>query len=928
MSSFTRIVIQLCLGVFALLSVGAGAAIVNRASTSFTGAAGDVTVQSNTVRAVQADTITYYTSASFSSVARATRTNGELYVQIESAECDADPGRAETIGVTITSKMTGDSQLYMAQETGPDTGTFRISASAADRRMVQAAATAAAQTAEPVDADGDGVRRGTVSGSAASSAASAPTSNDKMLEVLPNDTLTAAINGCGSGPISTTILVDPVGIVFDSKTNAPLAGATVTLIDVTGDGNGGRPGQAAIVFDTDGATPMPSTVVTDADGHYHFPLVAPSLYRLDVTAPNNYGFPSKIAAGLLPNTREINLYGSYGGNFTVSATSGVVTIDVPLDAIPGTLYLEKNASRAVAEIADFVDYTIRIHNTADVALNGVQIDDTLPAGFRLVAGTVRLAGAAAADPVATNASGLQFNIGSVPAASTLELRYRVRIGAGALQGDGINRAVARSAAPAFTSVVAAAKVKVEAGVFSEKGVILGKVFADCDGNGIQDGDEPGVPGVRIYLEDGSFSRTDIDGKYSFLETRPRTHVAKVDPSTLPAGASLAVLSQRNAGDAGSRFVDAKDGELAHADFALNACNPALRSAIQARRAAAQADSKAFDNAAPTAAVVKTAVVTTPAKTDLAQLDNTLAFVDLQDGAVLAQSQATVRVKGALGSRFALLVNGEAVQDSHIGQRNKVAERQMESWEFVGVALRAGKNSLELRQNDSFGNARGSSRVDVVVPGALARLRVELPQSSVAADGQAAATVLVHLEDAQGVPVLQRTPLTLDAKLGQWLQADLDPREPGVQVFVEGGAGQFALRAPAEAGETAVEASSGPVNASANLRFAPNLRPLVAAGVIEGSVSLNKIRGNVSNPNRSFDAFEDQLRTVSGSLDGHDAELGGRAAVFMKGTVAGDTLLTLAYDSTKEKQEKLYRDVDPTGFYPTVGDDAQRGFDAQ
>jgi len=874
------------------LCTGAHAAIRNQATGAYADAQGkNVNLQSNVVRAMQPETIRYFTNANYTTQAMATTYGRALFVEATAPACDTDPTRIDTITLNISSKKTGDTQSYQADETDVDSAVFRITSKAT---------TDEAKSMNDVSA------------------------SNGVLEVMADDTLMASIESCGGKTAFASILVDPIGIVFDSKTNQTLAGATVTLIDVTGDGNGGRPGEAAIVFDVDGETRVPGTIVTGADGHYHFPLVAPSLYRLAVTSPTNYTFASKVAPGLLPEGREINLYGSYGGNFTVSAASGVVTIDIPLDAVPGTLYLEKNASRAIAEIGDFVDYTVIVHNTAEQALAGVKVDDVLPAGFALVPGTVRLDSVKVADPKAGTATALQFDIGAVPASGSMTLRYRVRIGAGALQGDGINRASATSAAPlALASVIAAAKVKVEAGVFSEKGVILGKVFADCNANGVQDKDEPGVPGVRIYLEDGAFARTDIDGKYSFLETRPRTHVAKVDPSTLPQGATLSVLSQRNAGDAGSRFVDAKDGELAKADFALAGCSETLRREIAARRAVIKSDTKAAD-----ATVQAPAAKAAPVKVDLAQLDNTLGFVDLKDGAVLASSQATVRVKGALGARFALLVNGEAVADTHIGQRDKVAEHQLESWDYVGVALRAGKNTLELRQNDSFGNARGSSRVDVIVPGALAKLRVELPQSKVAADGRAAAGVIVHLEDAHGVPVLQRTPVTLDTNLGQWLRADLDPREPGLQAFVEGGQAEFALRAPNEAGEAKLVASSGAVKAEQLLSFVPNLRPLVAAGVIEGAVSLNNIRSNTSNPNRSFDAFEDQLRSVSGKIGNTDAELGGRAAVFMKGTVAGDTLLTMAYDSSKEKEEKLFRDVDPLGFYPTTGDDAERGFEAQ
>jgi len=893
----------LLLSLFTLLFLcgGAHAAIRNQADAGYVDALGkNVSLKSNTVRAMQPETIRYFTNASYNTPAMATTYGRALFVEATAPACDADPEAIDTIMLSIASKKTGDAEQYQATETAVDSAVFRITS----KVMTQEASRA-----------GDDMSNG-------------------ALDVMADDTLLATIESCGSKTAVASILVDPIGIVFDSKTNAPLAGATVTLIDVTGDGNGGRPGEAAIVFDVDAVTRVPSTVVTDGNGNYHFPLVAPSLYRLAVTAPTNYTFPSKMAPGKLPEGREINLFGSYGGNFTVSAASGVVTIDVPVDAVPGLLYLEKNASRAVAEIGDFVDYTIRIHNTAEEALSGVKVDDVLPAGFALVPGSVRLEGAKFADPKAGAATALQFDIGGVPASASLTLRYRVRIGAGALQGDGINRASATSSAPmVLASVIAAAKVKVEAGVFSEKGVILGKVFADCNVNGIQDDGEPGVPGVRIYLEDGAFARTDIDGKYSFLETRPRTHVAKVDPSTLPQGAALAILSQRNAGDAGSRFVDAKDGELAKADFALNGCSDALRREIAARRAAAKADIKASLAAgAPVAAAVAPAIPAAAkaaaAEASLATLDNSLGFVDLKDGAVLASSQATVRVKGALGASFALLVNGEAVQASHIGQRNKVAERQLESWDYVGVALRAGKNTLELRQNDSFGNARGSSRVEVVVPGALAKLRVEVPQAKVAADGKAATSIIVHLADAHGVPVLQRTPITLDASAGQWLQADLDPREAGLQVFVEGGQAEFALRAPNEAAEARLGASSGAVKAEALLSFVPDLRPLVAAGVIEGSVSLNKIRGNTSNPNRSFDAFEDQLRSVSGNIGSTEAELGARAAVFMKGKVANDTLLTMSYDSSKEKEEKLFRDVDPVAFYPTAGDNAERGFEAQ
>jgi len=743
---------------------------------------------------------------------------------------------------------------------------------------------------------------------------------------MSDDTLTASIAGCGNGTISTEILVDPIGIVYDSVSNEPIPGATVTLIDITGAGNGGNPGGPAIVFDVDAATRLPSTVVTDGNGMYHFPLVAPSLYRLKVIPPSNYGFPSKTAPGQLPAGRETNLYGSYGGEFTVSEASGVVTIDVPLDPIPGTLYLQKNASRAVVEVGDVLDYTVRVFNTADEALSGVVVVDDLPAGFSYVPGSMRLDNAPFDGAFANRGPQLTINVGALAARSNRVLRYRVRIGAGALQGDGVNRAQASSAAPlAFTSTVAAARVKVEAGIFSDKGTILGTVFADCNANGLRDRDEPGVPDVRIWLEDGNFSQTDAEGRYSFAGVTPVTHVAKVDAATLPAGSALAILSNRNAGDAGSRFVDLKDGELARADFALDACGDDLRAAIATRAERLRAELQA---SAQLTEREKTTVLAKNDELDFAKLDNKLAFIGLEDGAILPHGQAMVRIKGAAGNAFTLTVNGVEVDDSHVGQQSTVADRQLDVYEYVGVALRPGRNVLEIAQKDAFGNARGSERVSVVVPGKLARLRIKPQAETAPADGQRLVAINVALEDADGVPVVERTPITLDASAGQWDGLDLDPREPGFQIFVEGGNADFMLRAPKEAGEARLLVASGLLQAKGALRFVPDLRPLVAAGILEGAVSLNRVRGNTANPLRDFDGFEDKLRQMAEKNDGSGPAAGARAAMFAKGQVGENTLVTMAYDSDKETEPKLFRDIDPLAYYPTYGDDARRGFEAQ
>src|SRR6185436_18074051 len=152
--------------------------------------------------------------------------------------------------------------------------------------------------------------------------------------------------------------------------------------------------------------------------------------------------------------------------------------------------------------------------------------------------------------------------------------YRVRIGPGALQGDGVNHADAVSGD--VRSNTAQARVLVSGGVFTTEACVVGAIFADLNGNLLQDAGEPGVPDVDLHFEEGTSLVSDLEGKYSYCGLTPTTHVLKVDWTTLPAGARLTPSSNRNAGAADSLFVDLKFGEVHRTDFIVDAsANPAV-----------------------------------------------------------------------------------------------------------------------------------------------------------------------------------------------------------------------------------------------------------------------------------------------------------------------------------------------------------------
>nr|WP_315207188.1 hypothetical protein [uncultured Albidiferax sp.] len=402
----------------------------------------------------------------------------------------------------------------------------------------------------------------------------------------------------GETLVQQSLPLEPGGVVYDAVTRQPVAGATVTLL-----GPDGNPVPTAwLLQDQQGQ-------VTGPTGIYRFDLVgsaASGMYALRITPPGGYLAPSAILpaqttslaqqAGLVyavvPSgaAPQGSAATTHYLQLSLSPSSALVVHNhLPLDpATGGVLVVQKQADRAVAEVGDSVLYRVRVRNSGTGVVQGVRLVDSLPLGFKLIPGTVTLARDNAVAAVQPNPEGtpgprLTYAIGNVLPGQTLELGYRVRIGVGGDRGDGTNRARATDQTGTISSNEGKATVRVSGGVFATEACVIGKVYVDCNGNRVQDEGEPGIPGVRLYFENGTNLTSDENGQYSICGLRPITHVLKVDPQSMPVGSRLETLSNRNAGDAESLFVDLKNGELHRADFAERSCMPKILQQVEDRR---------------------------------------------------------------------------------------------------------------------------------------------------------------------------------------------------------------------------------------------------------------------------------------------------------------------------------------------------------
>jgi len=299
---------------------------------------------------------------------------------------------------------------------------------------------------------------------------------------------------------------------------------------------------------------------------------------IDVTTP----------IGVSTNYASVGGGGDTRGNPPTpgSACSDTRCANVPANVEgAGLLSIVKTANKRDVELGDMVTYTLEISNISQATVVQPRIADYLPQGFRLIENTSRVTGATLVSMQGAPGPVITYALDLIAPGGKVTITYRVRVGVGSMQGDGVNRASAQCPLNPTTkcSNEARYRVKVTGGVFTNDACIVGMIYVDCNGNQIKDHEELGIPGVRLYAQNGLFLISDSEGKYSYCGFSPKTHVLKVDQTTLPRGSRLVSSSNRNVGDANSLFLDLKNGELQRADFIEGSCSNTVLEQVKARR---------------------------------------------------------------------------------------------------------------------------------------------------------------------------------------------------------------------------------------------------------------------------------------------------------------------------------------------------------
>ncbi|HEX8351535.1 MAG TPA: SdrD B-like domain-containing protein, partial [Pyrinomonadaceae bacterium] len=627
-----------------------------------------------------------------------------------------------------------------------------------------------------------------------------------------------------------------------------------------------------------------------------------------------------------------------------------------------SLEITKSADRPSVEVGDTVTYRVELRNATPAALDDTQVRDQLPPSFHYAEGTALLesppAPARSVEPEVASDGLLIFRLGRVEAGARAVLTYRVRVGANAREGEQFNTA---SAAGTFSNGERAstpptrASVRVRRGLFSSQQVLLGRVYSDANLNGQFDREERGVPGVRLYLNNGQSVITDSEGLYNFPVVNEGAQVLSLDPVTLPPGYTLADTARREE-RSWTRLLRTPlgGGALLRQNYALRApdpggddsaanapASPALKNGLTPEAAPksqrsplagslfGSAESKGAAVSKPGEAKPGEAKTGAPLASGTYEMTTEETLEPVAPGEVRVLSPrpdeavagAALEIEARTNAAWTVSVEvgGQRVPDSKIGEKRVDRRNDLATFSFVGLAVAPGPNRIRVTAVGPGGVAGKTVELTAYGRGPAKRLEIVTDKAELSAGGRDSTAVRVRAFDEWNHPAADGS-VALAVSAGRLLRVE--------EVAADGNRNGKAVERAAEAAlkqndrlshsgsldRTDADAQ-GKENESASEQIVPLVggegRAVLVADSAPGSVEINATTGAVEAKRRLrvtpevrpailVGLAEMTVGAAAPELSGaaSDATVRSRLAFFYRGQFLGSNLLTLAYDSNR------------------------------
>jgi uncharacterized repeat protein (TIGR01451 family) len=330
------------------------------------------------------------------------------------------------------------------------------------------------------------------------------------------------------------------------------------------------------------------------------------------------------------------------------------------------------------------------------------------------------------------------------------------------------------------------------------------------------------------------------------------------------------------------------------------------------------------SAAPVVKSAETAAVDQPVEKKVApepkkSVEEKEGILSPADGSSLATKINAVRICLAARLTPRLTVDGKEVSRDRIGFTMADRDSGKTIYSYIGIDLGdAGQHVIKLEGLDPFGNVRFERRATISRAGEIASIRFVSADGNIA-DGKTPVRVRVQLLDAEGKQI------NANAELGV-KDGNLHPASPdqasatgaNAQTVQVDANGWVSFPPTTTSGQYRAVLVYNKATLEVETYVKPKMRDnWILVGLAEGTAGYNAVSGHIES-----------FRTT-----GTDEDLykDGRIAFYAKGSIKGEWLLTMAYDTAKKSTgssgNSLFQTIDPNTYYTLYGDGTQQSYDA-
>jgi hypothetical protein len=279
-----------------------------------------------------------------------------------------------------------------------------------------------------------------------------------------------------------------------------------------------------------------------------------------------------------------------------------------------------------------------------------------------------------------------------------------------------------------------------------------------------------------------------------------------------------------------------------------------------------------------------------------------------EGSASALTRQAVIVKGWPSTDAELYVNGTLAMKDKIRIDGIV--------DFLNVEVEPGDVVFEVRMVNPDGSRISSATRTIHILSPPAYVEVQLEKKSLHANGISTTSGTIRVLDKWNVPIQNNVMVTVTVDRGTITTPDLDPSRAGVQIQLFNGIAPFEYQADKTTGIATISVHAEQAFSSVHLTLTTPTEPFSMVGMASGTLAQRENHLDSSAVLASNNSF------------GRGVSTSGRAAVFARGTIAEDYLMTASFDSDRRNRSRLFRDLDPDYLYSIYGDNSMLYYDAQ